>query len=96
MPALLAIIAMLFLTGRKRQEILIQVAVVVAILIIIEALFLLVGFSSQEILVPKVPLLELSTGIVVVVVDYYLRKQNYIPKGLNVYTSKLLQGTITT
>ena len=42
-PALLAIIAMLFLPGRKRQEILVQVAMVIAALIVIEALFLLVG-----------------------------------------------------
>jgi serine/threonine-protein kinase len=42
-PALLAIIAMLFLPGRKRKEILLQVTIVIVALIIIEALFLLIG-----------------------------------------------------
>ena len=42
-PALLAIIAMLFLPGRKRKDILILAAIVILALIIIEALFLLFG-----------------------------------------------------
>jgi serine/threonine-protein kinase len=42
-PALLAIVAMLFLPSRKRKDILLLVAVVILALIIIEALFLLIG-----------------------------------------------------
>ena len=42
-PALLGIVAMLFLPGRKRQEILLLVTGVILALIVVEALFLLVG-----------------------------------------------------
>ena len=42
-PVLLAIVATLFLTGRKRKDILLLVTIVVVALIIIEALFLLIG-----------------------------------------------------
>ncbi len=42
-PALLAIVAILFLPGRKRRDILLGVTIVVLGLIVIEAIFLLIG-----------------------------------------------------
>ncbi|MCH8070817.1 MAG: protein kinase [Proteobacteria bacterium] len=42
-PALLAIVALLFLPGRKRRDIVLVVTVVVVTLLVIEAMFLLIG-----------------------------------------------------
>jgi len=42
-PALLAILATLFLPGRKRRDILLVVTIVVVALIVVEAMFLLIG-----------------------------------------------------
>jgi serine/threonine-protein kinase len=42
-PILLAIVATLFLTGRKRKDILLLLAIVILTVIVVEALFLLIG-----------------------------------------------------
>jgi serine/threonine-protein kinase len=60
-PALLAIVAILFLVGRKRQDIMILVAVAILGLIIVEALFLLIGRMRLDLGRPV--LIFLGTGI---------------------------------
>jgi serine/threonine-protein kinase len=60
-PALLAIVAILFLVGRKRQDILILVAAMIFGLVIVEALFLMVGRMRLDLGRPA--LVFLGTGI---------------------------------
>ncbi len=60
-PALLAIVAILFLVGRKRKDILILIAAILLGLIVVEALFLMIGRMRLDLGRPI--LVFLGTGI---------------------------------